>query len=233
MQRITGTAVALVTMILVLAGCTSGTPSDTAHTSSAPPSTSVAPTTRVIAAPVVAAAKVPVDLVGKSMGDAKAELSKAGFSRVVVAGGSGITDTTQVTEASHAGEPVPFDTKIVLTGAAPKPSNSHHCNDPGYWNGLGTGDPGTYVEACGEWPSWVDRGSTPCLSGEHHCQHSERNDTGAGCGRRAVTAGTFNPSCDEYQGYLDPGTAAGCAPSSGDVQQQWGCQQGYIPKDQC
>ena len=45
-------------------------------------------------------------------------------------------------------------------------------------------------------------------------------DTGIGCGQRAVTSGAFNPACPEYQGYLDPGTAAGRAPTSGERQQQ-------------
>ncbi len=32
---------------------------------------------------------------------------------------------------------------------------SDHCDDPGYWNSRDYGDPSDYVEACGEWPSWV------------------------------------------------------------------------------
>ncbi|GAA4925611.1 hypothetical protein EV188_102796 [Actinomycetospora succinea] len=55
----------------------------------------------------------------------------------------------------------------------------------------------------------------------------------SGCGQRAVDAGRFDASCDEYQGYLDPGTSAGRAPSSGETQTQWGCEQGYIPEDEC
>jgi hypothetical protein len=55
----------------------------------------------------------------------------------------------------------------------------------------------------------------------------------AGCGQRAVTAGTFNPSCREYQGYLDPGTAGGRAPSSGELQLQYLCQTGQAPKSEC
>ncbi len=62
---------------------------------------------------------------------------------------------------------------------------------------------------------------------------SGARSSGAGCGRRAVTAGVFNPSCSEYQGYLDPGRAGGRAPSSGDLQTEWGCEQGYIPADEC
>jgi hypothetical protein len=58
-------------------------------------------------------------------------------------------------------------------------------------------------------------------------------DTGTGCGGRAVARGVFNPACSEYQGYLDPGRAAGRAPSSGDLQHDYGCQKGYIPKSEC
>ncbi len=55
----------------------------------------------------------------------------------------------------------------------------------------------------------------------------------AGCARRAMAAGKFNPSCPEYQGYLDPGTAGSRAPTSGELQQAYGCKMGYIPKGQC
>jgi hypothetical protein len=58
-------------------------------------------------------------------------------------------------------------------------------------------------------------------------------DTGTGCGHRAVARGVFNAACAEYQGYLDPGRAAGRAPSSGDLQHDDGCQKGYIPKSEC
>jgi hypothetical protein len=55
----------------------------------------------------------------------------------------------------------------------------------------------------------------------------------SGCAQAAMAAGRFDPSCGEYQGYLDPGTSAGRAPSSGEIQYAYGCQQGYIPKSQC
>ena len=49
----------------------------------------------------------------------------------------------------------------------------------------------------------------------------------------ARSGGRVQPSCSEYQGYLDPGRAGGRAPSSGDLQTEWGCEQGYIPADEC
>jgi hypothetical protein len=48
-----------------------------------------------------------------------------------------------------------------------------------------------------------------------------------------MARGQFDPTCPDYQGYLDPGTAGGRAPTSGETQMQYGCQQGYIPRDQC
>lgn len=60
---------------------------------------------------------------------------------------------------------------------------------------------------------------------------SKPNST-AGCAARAMAAGKFDPSCPEYQGYLDPG-GPGRGPTSGDLQHQYGCQQGYIPRSQC
>jgi hypothetical protein len=58
-------------------------------------------------------------------------------------------------------------------------------------------------------------------------------DTSPGCGHRAVARGVFNPACSEYQGYLDPGRAAGRQPSSSDLQHDDGCQKGYIPQSEC
>ena len=55
----------------------------------------------------------------------------------------------------------------------------------------------------------------------------------AGCGQRAVNAGRYDSSCPEYQGYLDPGTRAGRGPTSGEVQLQYACEQGLVPKEQC
>ena len=43
----------------------------------------------------------------------------------------------------------------------------------------------------------------------------------AACGRRAVPAGKFDPSCSEYQGYLDPGRGGGRGPSRGDLQSEY------------
>jgi hypothetical protein len=57
-------------------------------------------------------------------------------------------------------------------------------------------------------------------------------NSSVGCAQRAMAAGKFDPSCPEYQGYLDPG-GPGRGPTSGDIQHQYGCQQGYIPASQC
>lgn len=69
----------------------------------------------------------------------------------------------------------------------------------------------------------IGRSPSPAVAG----------DVGPGCGQRAVDAGRFNPACAEYQGYLDPGRAGGRPANSGDLQHDWGCQQGYIPESEC
>jgi hypothetical protein len=47
-----------------------------------------------------------------------------------------------------------------------------------------------------------------------------------------MKAKKFNPACAEYQGYLDPG-GPGRGKTSGEIQQEYGCKQGYIPKSEC
>jgi len=39
-----------------------------------------------------------------------------------------------------------------------------------------------------------------------------------------MAVGRFDPSCPEYQGYLDPG-GAGRGPTSGEIQSQYARQQ--------
>ncbi|PKV96136.1 hypothetical protein ATK30_7072 [Amycolatopsis echigonensis] len=56
--------------------------------------------------------------------------------------------------------------------------------------------------------------------------------TSPGCGQRAVDAGKFNPRCKEYQGYLDPG-GSGRPKTSGEIQHEYLCQQGYLPPAEC
>lgn len=36
-----------------------------------------------------------------------------------------------------------------------------HCDDPDWWFAQQSGDPGTYVEACGEWPTFVEQPPPP------------------------------------------------------------------------
>src|SRR5699024_3345249 len=64
-------------------------------------------------------------------------------------------------------------------------------------------------------------------------RQQSNTDAAPGCGQRAVESGQFNPQCEEYQGYLDPGTIAGRGPTSGEIQRQYGCEQGYIPESEC
>jgi len=48
-----------------------------------------------------------------------------------------------------------------------------------------------------------------------------------------MARGKFDPACEEYQGYLDPGTAGGRAPTSGEIQQQNFCRSGQISTTEC
>ncbi|WP_075294925.1 MULTISPECIES: hypothetical protein [unclassified Pseudonocardia] len=61
----------------------------------------------------------------------------------------------------------------------------------------------------------------------------ETRKSGGNCAQRAIAAGKFDPSCSAYQGYLDPGTLAGRAPTSGEIQMQYACEQGLVPKSDC
>lgn len=107
----------------VLVGCT-GAPESRSISSLAQPPVPNSTTTTVVEAPTrvkppaPATIKVPTDLVGKTVGRAKKELAKAGFTHLVIAGGSGITDSSKVAAVSHEGEKIKASTKIVLTGAA-------------------------------------------------------------------------------------------------------------------
>jgi hypothetical protein len=53
------------------------------------------------------------------------------------------------------------------------------------------------------------------------------------CAARAMAAGRFDPSCPDYQGYLDPGTKAGRAPTSGEMQMMYLCKEGRVPRSEC
>lgn len=85
----------------------------TAHTKveTAPPT--VAP---------VAALRVPTDLVGKTLGEAKRTLAKLGFTHLVIAGGD-VTNTDKVAFVPLAGKSVPPGTKMVIVGAVPESSH--------------------------------------------------------------------------------------------------------------
>ncbi|GAA1864883.1 hypothetical protein GCM10009772_45540 [Pseudonocardia alni subsp. carboxydivorans] len=64
-------------------------------------------------------------------------------------------------------------------------------------------------------------------------EESRAATSGDDCAARAMAAGRFDPSCSAYQGYLDPGTSAGRAPTSGETQMQYLCERGLTPRDDC
>ena len=74
--------------------------------------------------------------------------------------------------------------------------------------------------------------STPAPTTKTPAKPKPRSTTG--CAARALAAGRFDPTCPEYQGYLDPGSRAGRGPTSGEVQTRWwNCKEGLLPKSQC
>lgn len=64
--------------------------------------------------------KVPTDLVGKTLGDAKERLTKRGFTHLVIAGGE-VTDADPVASVPKAGESLAADAKLVVVGDPPEP----------------------------------------------------------------------------------------------------------------
>jgi hypothetical protein len=64
-------------------------------------------------------------------------------------------------------------------------------------------------------------------------EESRVRTSGDDCAARAMAAGRFDPSCSAYQGYLDPGTSAGRAPTSGETQMQYLCERGLVPRSDC
>lgn len=191
---------------IVLAGCSATTSQHEAATTSpitsssqqtsqrsTKPPESTSSSTSSSASDNQASLKIPTDLAGGTLGDAKKRLDEVGFTNVVTSG-RGLTDEDAVADVPKAGETVAPDTQIVLVGE-------------------------------------------PSESKEQPQQPRERQqpdaDTSPGCGERAVDEGKFDPECDEYQGYLDPGTAAGRDPTSGEIQRQYGCEEGYIPQSEC
>ena len=87
---------------------------------------------------------------------------------------------------------------------------SAHCDDPAWWNAQQSGDPGTYVEACGEYPYWLEEFDPG--EGEYEPTAEELEGHGV---------------YDEY-GYERCGELCGEEPTSGDLQHEFGCEQGDI-----
>lgn len=210
--RAGGVLLACGLLAAILVGCTGARPSHaaaTTHPVSAPSTATKASPTPAKTTPRT----VPTDVVGKSIRAAKTELAKDGFVHLVIAGGDGVTDAATVRAVSHGGQRVAPATKIVLTGAGSARQTTRESPTGSDTSGSDTGDSTKNHEPAGSGGSAVD--------------------TAPGCGQRAVAEGHYDSACQEYQGYLDPGTAAGRGPTSGELQQQWGCQQGYISKDEC
>lgn len=79
-------------------------------------------------------------------------------------------------------------------------ANPNHCGDKAWWSSQG-GDPSEYVKACGVWPSWVDRGDTPCLPNEKHCPVATTTKKAAPYA--GPTTGAWSPQYGYYEGRTD------------------------------
>lgn len=149
---------------------------------------------------------VPDNLVGKTVGTAKARLRKAGFTNVVVAG-VGVTDASTVVDVPEAGDRLARSDRVRVIGKSSAPqAQSEQAPNAG-----NQPDPAVEPDAVPQ----PDSGSA------------------GNCAERAMAVGKFDPNCPTYQGYLDPGTIAGRGPTSGEVQSEYWCQQGRIPESQC
>jgi hypothetical protein len=84
-------------------------------------------------------------------------------------------------------------------------------------------------------PTTVPAAATPTrtVPAQPSAKPNVGGDDQPGCAARAMERGNFDSACSEYQGYLDPGTAGGRAPTSGEIQQQTLCRRGEIPKNEC
>jgi hypothetical protein len=97
-------------------------------------------------------------------------------------------------------------------------------------NGTAAAAPSTSAAAATTSPvSWAPVAAAPATT----AKPGVGDDSLPGCAARAMAKGIFNPVCDEYQGYLDPGTAGGREPTSGEIQRQNLCRAGQIPKTEC
>ncbi len=135
------------------------------------------------------------------------------------------TSAAAPVDAPTTEKPVPYRQAVLtpsprpaaeVEDAATSDDPSNHCGDRDYWNSRQYGDPSDYVEACGEWPSWIPE------VGENACGPGLCGDEGEGL-----------PNDEYYQEYPERqpnyqrcGRECGEAPTSGDVQGDYWCEQG-------
>lgn len=144
-------------------------------------------------------------------------------------------------------EPAP----AVETSAAAEPAvaadPADYCDDPDWWNARQSGDPGDYVAACGQYPHWLEEPygyddgyqsdglESACADGTASVEEcfgpgSDQNGNGV-ADANEYCDGTNGPDCIPRA--YSPGTEGGEEPTSGETQHQYGCEQGYIPPEEC
>lgn len=82
-------------------------------------------------------------------------------------------------------------------------ASTDRCGDRAWWDSRDQGDPSDYVAACGTWPSWVDRGATPCLPGEQDCSGTAASGSGAAPYTGPTVGREWSPEYGYYEGRTD------------------------------
>ncbi len=93
--------------------------------------------------------------------------------RVTIAQGmstaGAIGDQLKVNAHFKGAIPAPGGAETEPVAETTRSTDPNHCNDPEWWNAQQSGDPSTYVDACGEWPSWLETPETTSSSLESLC----------------------------------------------------------------
>jgi hypothetical protein len=107
----------------------------------------------------------------------------------------------------------------------------NHCNDPDWWNARQAGDPGDYVTACGQYPYWLEE-PVPYDETDTGLVMPEDDPGFVPEPCNGPDDESCTPTGYEY-GYQRCGELCGEEPTSGDEQHRFGCEQGYIPSEEC
>jgi len=154
---------------------------------------------RSAAAATLAAALVSAGALSFAQASPTVQPEQPVIAAPAVATGPAVADLLPVPAAPDLDLPdVPLPDPEPTTTA----STSGHCGDVAWWSARQVGDPGDYVAACGTWPSWIDRGETPCLPGERGCSATARS-SGAAPYTGPTDGRPWSPEYGYYEGRTD------------------------------